>query len=112
MRTKQHTFDDVNAASAQICSGVPFLAIRLACPDWAPPKTSRQVYAPVAPTPEMLDQVASLPGRVEHIVAPSLSPEHWLYVNAFASHHPDATVWVCPGERRGGARGWPGSVGP
>lgn len=55
------------------------------------------VYSPVAPTPEMLELVASLPGKVQHIVAPSLSPEHWLYVNAFSKSQPDATVWVCPG---------------
>lgn len=55
------------------------------------------VYSPVAPTPEALEQIASLPGRVEHIVAPSLSPEHWLYVNAFARSHADATIWFCPG---------------
>jgi len=58
-----------------------------------------QVYAPVAPTAEMLEMISSLPGSVQHIVAPSLSPEHWLYVNAFSSNFPDATVWVCPGER-------------
>lgn len=55
------------------------------------------VYSPVAPTPEMLEMVAGLGAPVEHIVAPSLSPEHWLYVNAFSRAHPDATVWVCPG---------------
>lgn len=55
------------------------------------------VYSPVAPTPEMLDALRSLPGAVEHVVAPSLSPEHWLYVNATAAAFPDATVWVCPG---------------
>ncbi|GBF88548.1 hypothetical protein Rsub_01263 [Raphidocelis subcapitata] len=55
------------------------------------------VYSPVAPTPEMLDALRSLPGAVEHIVAPSMSPEHWLYVNATAAAFPDATVWVCPG---------------
>jgi hypothetical protein len=46
----------------------------------------------------MLDALRSLPGAVEHVVAPSLSPEHWLYVNATAAAFPDATVWVCPGE--------------
>lgn len=56
------------------------------------------VYAPVAPTREALDMVASLPGRVAHVIAPSLSPEHWLYVNAFAAAHPDAMVWACPGK--------------
>jgi hypothetical protein len=56
-----------------------------------------QVYSPVAPTTEMLEMVSSLQAPVEHIIAPSLSPEHWLYVNAFSRAHPDATVWVCPG---------------
>ncbi|KAI8477508.1 MAG: hypothetical protein J3K34DRAFT_398458 [Monoraphidium minutum] len=55
------------------------------------------VYSPVAPTPEMLSMIAAMPGAVEHIVAPSLSPEHWLYVNAFAANFPEATVWTCPG---------------
>lgn len=57
------------------------------------------VYSPVAPTQEALDMVASMGAPVKHIVAPSLSPEHWLYVKSFAAAHPDATVWVCPGER-------------
>lgn len=90
-------------AAGNTSSGVGQL---LRCPTSAPShfthhtrytQCNAQVYSPVAPTPEMLDQLSSLSAPVTHIVAPSLSPEHWLYVKSFADCHPDATVWVCPG---------------
>jgi hypothetical protein len=41
------------------------------------PDGSLLLVSPVAPTAEMLAQLAGLGGRVAHIVLPSSSPEHW-----------------------------------
>eukprot|EP00967_Tisochrysis_lutea_P008763 scaffold10480_cov28-Tisochrysis_lutea.AAC.1 len=32
-----------------------------------------------------------------HIVANSVSPEHWSFLPGLLKMYPDATVWACPG---------------
>ena len=54
-------------------------------------------YATIAPTIEVLEQLASLPGSLKHIILPNLSPEHFYYSTALAKHFPEARVWACPG---------------
>lgn len=71
-------------------------------------------YAPVAPTPEVLDMVRSLaPAGLAHLIVPNLSPEHGA-INAigFAEAFPDAIVWCPQGLLEGkGLAGAPGGVG-
>ena len=61
------------------------------------PDGSLLLVSPVAPTAELLGQLAGLGGRVSHIVLPSSSPEHWFYGPALSDAFPEATVWAVPG---------------
>jgi Domain of unknown function (DUF4336) len=59
------------------------------------------VHNPVAPTPQLLKMMQRLVdqhGTVKHIVLGSVALEHKATLGAFASHFPDATVWVQPGQ--------------
>jgi Domain of unknown function (DUF4336) len=59
------------------------------------------VHNPVAPTPQLLKMMQRLVdqyGPVKHIVLGSVALEHKATLGAFASHYPDATVWVQPGQ--------------
>lgn len=55
------------------------------------------VYAPVAPTKELLAMLATLietHGPVRHIVLPSVAPEHKVNAGPFAKHFPSAQLWT------------------
>lgn len=71
-------------------------------------------YAPVAPTPEVLELVASLGGGgLRHLVVPNMSPEHGaIHAVGFAEAFPEATVWCVEGLLEGkGLAGAPGGIG-
>ncbi|KAL1514637.1 hypothetical protein AB1Y20_003730 [Prymnesium parvum] len=55
------------------------------------------VYAPVAPTKEVLKMLAPIIaayGPVRHIVLPSVAPEHKANAGPFARKFPEATFWT------------------
>lgn len=52
------------------------------------------VHSPIAPTPELLADLAAL-GKVSHIVAPNRM--HHLYAQDFLAASPGATLYVAPG---------------
>ena len=55
------------------------------------------VYAPVAPTAECLELLQPLidaHGPVEHIVLPSVAPEHKVLAGPFARRFPDARLYA------------------
>ena len=55
------------------------------------------VYAPVAPTKEVLSMLAPIiaaHGPVRHIVLPSVAPEHKVNAGPFARQFPDAEFWT------------------
>lgn len=59
------------------------------------------VHNPVAPTPqllEMMDKLVEQYGPVRHIVLGTVALEHKATLAAFASHYPEATVWLQPGQ--------------
>ena len=59
------------------------------------------VHNPVAPTPQLLQMMQRLVdqyGPVKHIVLGTVALEHKATLGAFASHFPNATVWVQPGQ--------------
>jgi len=59
------------------------------------------VYAPVAPTDElvaMLRELEAAHGEVAYIVLPTVAVEHKYFVGPFARAFPRAEVWVCPGQ--------------
>ncbi|KAK9838547.1 hypothetical protein WJX81_006657 [Elliptochloris bilobata] len=56
------------------------------------------VHNPLAPTGELLEQLASIGGRVAHVVVPNNSPEHWVYAGDFCDAlADDVQLWVPPG---------------
>ncbi|KAI3425842.1 hypothetical protein D9Q98_007816 [Chlorella vulgaris] len=69
------------------------------------PDGSLLLVNPIAPTPELLEQLAGLGGEVKHILLPSASPEHWMYSTALSNQFPEATLWAAPGLLEG--RGLP-----
>ena len=54
------------------------------------------VYDPVAPTEEFLQQLASLNGRVTHILLGATTYEHKAFVGPFSRKFPSAKVWAVP----------------
>jgi len=59
------------------------------------------VYAPVAPTDElvaMLRELEERHGEVAYIVLPTVAVEHKYFVGPFARAFRKAEVWVCPGQ--------------
>ena len=59
------------------------------------------VHNPVAPTPELIQQMKALErdhGTVKHIVLGTVALEHKATFGAFASYFPAATVWIQPGQ--------------
>ena len=54
------------------------------------------VYDPVAPTEEFLQQLASLNGRVTHILLGATTYEHKAFVGPFSRKFPAAKVWAVP----------------
>jgi hypothetical protein len=54
------------------------------------------VYDPVAPTEEFLEQLASLNGRVAHILLGATTYEHKAFVGPFSRKFPAAKVWAVP----------------
>jgi len=59
------------------------------------------VYAPVAPTSElvaMLRKLEEAHGEVAYIILPTVAVEHKYFVGPFARAFPRAEVWVCPGQ--------------
>mmetsp|Transcript_508 Transcript_508/g.574 ORF Transcript_508/g.574 Transcript_508/m.574 type:complete len:484 (-) Transcript_508:248-1699(-) len=59
------------------------------------------VYAPVAPTGEVMEQMRALEaahGPVRHVVLPTLGLEHKVFAGPFAQKFPRAEVWYCPGQ--------------
>jgi hypothetical protein len=59
------------------------------------------VHNPVAPTLQLLHMMQRLIDRygpVRHIVLGSVALEHKATLGAFASHYPNATVWLQPGQ--------------
>lgn len=59
------------------------------------------VYNPVAPTPQLLQMMQRLVDRygpVKHIVLGTVALEHKATYGPFASHFPDATCWIQPGQ--------------
>lgn len=60
------------------------------------------VHNPVAPTPQLLSYMRSLEQKynctVQHIVLGTVALEHKTTFGPFASHFPDATCWVQPGQ--------------
>jgi hypothetical protein len=59
------------------------------------------VHNPLAPTPQlldMMDKLVSKYGPVKHIVLGTVALEHKATFPAFASHFPEATVWLQPGQ--------------
>ena len=59
------------------------------------------VHNPVAPTPQLLQMMQNLIdqyGPVKHIVLGTVALEHKATLGDFASHYPDATVWIQPGQ--------------
>ncbi|KAF5840741.1 hypothetical protein DUNSADRAFT_15599 [Dunaliella salina] len=46
----------------------------------------------------LLNQVPGIAEKgIQHIVANSVSPEHWTFTPGLLKMYPDATVWACPG---------------
>ena len=65
------------------------------------------VYAPVAPTKELLAMLAPLVaahGPVRHIVLPSVAPEHKVNAGPFAKQFPKAEFWTTDRQVRGHAK--------
>jgi len=59
------------------------------------------VHNPVAPTPQLLRMMHRLEekyGPVRHVVLGTVALEHKATLGDFASHFPDATVWLQPGQ--------------
>ena len=54
------------------------------------------VYDPVAPTEEFLQQLASLNGKVTHILLGATTYEHKAFVGPFSRKFPSAKVWAVP----------------
>jgi hypothetical protein len=75
-------------------------------------KGGNVAYAPVAPTPEVVEMLRSV-GGLAHLVVPNMSPEHGsLHAVGFAEAFPEATVWCVEGLLEGsGLAGAPGGVG-
>mmetsp|Transcript_31025 Transcript_31025/g.39991 ORF Transcript_31025/g.39991 Transcript_31025/m.39991 type:complete len:481 (+) Transcript_31025:73-1515(+) len=59
------------------------------------------VYAPVAPTEEVIRELRKLEaehGPVKHIVLPTLGLEHKVFAGPFSQKFPKAEVWYTPGQ--------------
>ena len=63
------------------------------------------VYAPIAPTPEVISMVNDLEkvhGPVLNIILPSAAIEHKTLAGPFARKFPKAQLWVSPNQVRPG----------
>ncbi len=54
------------------------------------------VYAPVAPTKEMVALLDELDAPVEHVVLPTTLFEHKIFVGPFQRKYPKAQCWIVP----------------
>jgi len=54
------------------------------------------VYAPVAPTKEMVALLDELDAPVEHVVLPTTLFEHKIFVGPFQRKYPEAQCWIVP----------------
>uniref|UniRef100_A0A7S3VUS9 Metallo-beta-lactamase domain-containing protein n=1 Tax=Dunaliella tertiolecta TaxID=3047 RepID=A0A7S3VUS9_DUNTE len=66
-----------------------------------PGNLGNMVISPCSMTEEaryLLNQIPGIEAEgVQHIVANSVSPEHWSFLPGLLKMYPDATVWACPG---------------